>query len=1046
MISDTNSPQQGTLSTKIGIGFLLVMCIFMFVIWRHQIAINQSLEDFNSLREKGEARKEAAFNIQRLVLEARQAESDFLLSHDQNQVVTIKLKVNQIQSLADKLDSDSDIINYLPIKDLMTAYLKQFQAIAQAWENKGLDHESGLQGVFRTSVHEMEDMATIIAKRKAMIGVVLEKEILMLRRHEKDYLLRGNQKYVQKVKNQVGKIRDFISNTTINPKDKEQLNSLLTNYQSNFLSLVNQNEFINNRKKELISSIVQIAPLITDILEKSDQAMNQTIADLHFRSEQHQSTMLYLSIFALLFGIITTIIVILQSSTLHKKLISSMARMMAVVDNAVDGIITINHKGIIESVNPAVEDIFGYTSEELIGQNISILTPSPHREVHDSYINNFLETGERKIIGSIREVEGVCKDGGRFPIDLAVSAFKIDGQTFFTGILHDITERKQAKDALDNAYKDLEQRVVDRTKELEKTNVNLQQEIEERARAEESLKLAAKVFEKASEAILITDNDGKIITVNQAFVSITGFQREEVIGHNPKIGKSGRHDKDFYKAMWAEITNNGSWSGEIWDRRKTGEVYPKWLTINAVHTHNGDISHFVGIFSDISHIKATEERLEQLAFYDPLTNLPNRMLFKDRLLHEFELAKRNHKKVGVFFIDLDRFKHVNDTLGHAAGDTLLEIVAQRLTDCVRSSDTVARLGGDEFTVILSNLDSAHEASSIAGNIIESLMSPVPIKEHTAHIGASIGISIYPDDGEDYATITKYADVAMYHAKDSGRGNFKFFKTDMNENSVKRSELERNMRSGIENSEFILYYQPKLCIATGQVTGMEALVRWVRPDGSMVSPADFIPLAEDTGLIIPMGKEILNNACKFNTYLVKEHNLHIRVAVNLSPRQFQQNDLHEMVEQALKETELDPSLLELEVTESMMMEDENTAIATLKKLNNIGVSIAMDDFGTGYSSLSFLKHFPIHTLKVDQSFVRDLTVDSDDAAIVLAVVSMAKSLRLHVIAEGVETIDQLNFLKDISSDEIQGYYFSKPLPEDHFIQFVKKNTESNQWKT
>ena len=719
-----------------------------------------------------------------------------------------------------------------------------------------------------------------------------------------------------------------------------------------------------------------------------------------------------------------------------KNLTNSEAKNRAIFASAVDGILTIDEQGTILLANDALENIFGYAPGELIGRNVSVLMPSPHREEHDGHLERYRQTGIKKIIGSIREVEGICKDGGRFPLELSVSAFEMEGKSYFTGILHDITERKIAKEALHSAYNELERRVQERTRELQNVNEQLVDEIRERNQAESGLRLAAKVFETASEAIVITDVSGTIIDVNQAFTNITLFTREEAIGSNPSIGKSGRHDDAFYQEMWHTITTTGSWYGEIWDRRKNGEIYPKWLTINAVKDTSGAVSHFVGIFTDISHLKATEERLEQLAFYDPLTSLPNRMLFKDRLTQEFEAARRHDKRVAAFFIDLDRFKHVNDTLGHAAGDQLLIEIANRIRSCVRTSDTVARLGGDEFTVILPDIDTGQDAAPIARKIIQSLQQPVLLGNNRAHVGASIGISIFPEDGEDFDAITKYADVAMYHAKESVRGNFKFFRADMNTKSTDRVLMETEMRAALESGQFIVHYQPKVTIKTGRIEGMEALVRWRKPDGTIIPPGRFIPLAEETGLIVAIGEQVLRMACRQNKAWIDRGMKPLRVAVNLSPRQFQQRNLAQTVEDILIETGMPAQHLDLEVTESMMMLDGKKAINTLNRLREIGLSISMDDFGTGYSSLSYLKRFPIQTLKVDQSFVRDLTVDSDDAAIVSAIVSMAKSLKLHVVAEGVETADQLRFLRKIGCHEIQGYHISPPIPPESFERFVK----------
>ena len=503
------------------------------------------------------------------------------------------------------------------------------------------------------------------------------------------------------------------------------------------------------------------------------------------------------------------------------------------------------------------------------------------------------------------------------------------------------------------------------------------------------------------------------------------------------MGQSGRHDAEFYQRMWSAILHKGQWAGELWDRKKSGAIYPKWLTINAVKDESGKITHFVGIFSDISHTKVTEERLERLAFYDPLTQLPNRMLFKDRLTHAIDVCKRHQKQGAVFFIDLDRFKHVNDTLGHAAGDKLLVDVSRRISSCVRATDTVARLGGDEFTVILVDLDHEHNAITVANKIIDFVSEPIDIDGQQANVGASIGIAVFPDDGDSYDTITKYADVAMYQSKESGRGIYTFFEEKMNAHSAKRAMMEQNFYTALADKEFVLYYQPKITVDSGTVVGMEALVRWQRPDGTVVSPLDFIPFAEETGFIVPLGQDILKMACLYNKSLIDTGGQPLKVAVNLSGRQFLNKNLYQSIDTILQETGLSPEYLDLEVTESMMMKDEQQAIMTLKRLRDIGLSISIDDFGTGYSSLSYLKRFPINALKIDQSFVRDLTVGSEDAAIVSAIVSMAKSLNLRVIAEGVENQNQWDFLKTIICHELQGYFISRPLPEQAFTAFLNK---------
>ncbi|MEO5353397.1 MAG: EAL domain-containing protein [Magnetococcus sp. XQGC-1] len=774
--------------------------------------------------------------------------------------------------------------------------------------------------------------------------------------------------------------------------------------------------------------------------ECADLLRTELTSTLQERLEERVQTQRTVGVGAVLVWLLVCFYVI-HSYRLNRlaflRLQESEQKNQAIVESAVDGILTIDSQGIIQSANAAVENIFGYRSGELIGCNVSLLMPEPHREQHDDYLRAYLASGIKRIIGYTREVVGVCKDGGRFPLEIAVGEFHSGGRVFFTGILHDITERKKAKEALQAAYDELEQRVLLRTKELQSANAQLTESLEARKQAENGLRLAAQVFAHASEAIVITDIDGKIVDINQAYTDITGFQRQEVLGANPRLGKSGRHDAAFYQAMWLAITTQGQWSGEVWDRRKNGEVYPKWLSINAVKDETGQTTHFVGIFSDISHIKVTEERLEQLAFYDPLTRLPNRMLFKDRVERALEWSVRHRKRGAIFFIDLDRFKHVNDTLGHAAGDQLLVEVSRRLLACVRASDTVARLGGDEFTVILTDLERGDEAAQVAQKIVTSVAEPVDLDGHPANIGASIGIALFPDDGESYELITQYADLAMYHAKEAGRGTYRYFEAGMNAKSAKRAMLEVNFHAGLKNGEFLLHYQPKAEVLSGRILGMEALVRWQRPDGSLISPLDFIPLAEETGLIVALGQEILRMACRYNKSLLEAGLSSRRVAVNLSGRQFQDKALLSSIQAVLEETALSPDALELEVTESMMMKDEQQAIGILKKLRDLGLSIAMDDFGTGYSSLSYLKRFPLNSLKIDQSFVRELVVGSDDAAIVSAIVSMARSLRLRVVAEGVENQSQRDFLAEIGCDEMQGYLISRPLDGVAFARFLQE---------
>ncbi len=711
-------------------------------------------------------------------------------------------------------------------------------------------------------------------------------------------------------------------------------------------------------------------------------------------------------------------------------------RIRSVLETAPDVIISLDEQGFIKSINPAGDNLFGYYPGTLPGKHISFLIPSfGTAEKSGKWHTDLLDGGN---ISNVQiERDGVCQDAGTFPLEISMSVYSNSaGESCYTLIVKDITERKQAKMALDHAYSNLERRVRERTRELELANQKMFAEIDERIRAEQGLKLASKVFENANEGILITDATVNIIKVNRAFSDITGFTREELLGANPRVLSSGRHDQEFFREMWEEIVKHGEWSGEIWNRRKGGEIFPQLLSITTVWNQDNQLTNYVGIFSDITQLKETEERLEKMAYFDALTDLPNRVLFRDRLEHEMAQADRDDSKLAVLFIDLDRFKHVNDSLGHTAGDILLVEVSNRILSCLRKSDTVARLGGDEFAAITTDLFQGRAAAPLASKIIKTLKEKFIIQGHEVFIGGSVGISIYPNDGQDIETLTKHADIAMYRAKEDGRGVFKFFEEGENHGVEDRLVMESKLRKALDEREFLLHYQPKVNLETGKITGMESLVRWLSGDGKMVSPALFIPLAEETGTILPLGDWILYQACS-DAAAWHAAGYPLQIAVNLSTKQLQQKELVETVRDTLEETGLDPKYLELEITASMVMGNVEKSIDIMNQLKRLGVGIAVDDFGTGYSSLNYLKRFPIDTLKIDQSFVRDLDSDAGDAAIVSAIISLGQALNLKVIAEGVESLSHLTTLQQKQCQEIQGYYFSKPLPAKQFEKLLKE---------
>ena len=559
----------------------------------------------------------------------------------------------------------------------------------------------------------------------------------------------------------------------------------------------------------------------------------------------------------------------------------------------------------------------------------------------------------------------------------------------------------------------------------------------ERRRSEQHLRLITQVFENSDEGIVVADKDVRIVFVNHAFTDITGYAAEEVLGQNPRVLSSGRHGKEFFAEMWNILHTSGHWQGEIWNRRKNGKVYPEWLTITTAHNDADEVSHYIANFSDISERKAADERILYLANYDALTGLPNRTLLRDRMEHEITVAHRRHKQAGVLCLDLDNFKTINDSLGHSTGDLLLQAVAERLKECVREGDTLARLGGDDFVVVLSDFHQAGDTVQVAQKILDALSRPYNIVGHELIVTSSIGISIYPDDGKDAESLLKNADAAMYHAKQSGRNNYKFFTHDMNARVLQRLSLEGSLRRALEREEFVLHYQPQVEIGSGRIVGLEALIRWQHPDMGMVSPAQFIPVAEESGLIVPIGEWVLNEACRQNRAWQDEGLPAVPVAVNISARQLWQKGLARVIEQALRDSGLPARYLELEMTESAIMHDMEQLIEMLREFSAMGLQLSIDDFGTGYSSLNYVKRFPLDKLKIDQSFVRDLTTDPDDAAITSAIISMARSLNLKVIAEGVETVEQLRFLAAHQCDEIQGYYFSRPLPAPEAARLLRE---------
>ncbi|HUW37616.1 MAG TPA: EAL domain-containing protein [Rhodocyclaceae bacterium] len=554
-------------------------------------------------------------------------------------------------------------------------------------------------------------------------------------------------------------------------------------------------------------------------------------------------------------------------------------------------------------------------------------------------------------------------------------------------------------------------------------------DISDRIAAENQLRLAAEVFGSSHEAIVVTDRNNRILTVNRAFTEVTGFSREEVAGHDPSLLASGRHGKEFFAQMWRSLVGNGYWQGEIWDRRKNGEVYPKWLSVSAVKGKDGEIANYVAIFNDISERKAAEEKIDFLAHHDPLTRLPNRVLLRDRFEQAVTVAEREQARVALLFLDLDKFKEINDSLGHTVGDELLVQISARLQACVRASDTICRQGGDEFIILLNAVPDVGAVSRIAQAILESVSEPIELSGDRLVTSFSIGISLYPDDGRDFTTLLKMADTAMYHAKESGGNGLHFFTEEMNVNLLQRLQLQNKLRDALKNRELLLHYQPQIDLRSGAVIGFEALLRWDSPSEGLVPPARFIPIAEEGGAIVAIGEWVLNEACLQAKKWIAKGLPPFVMAVNLSALQFKRGDICATVIGALARSGLPAAYLELELTESILLQNTENVLAHIGKLKALGLKLSIDDFGTGYSSLSYLKRLRVDKLKIDQSFVRDLADDAEDAAIARAIIQLGESLQLEIVAEGVETDAQLAILRDYGCQVAQGYRFCHPLPAD-----------------
>ena len=679
---------------------------------------------------------------------------------------------------------------------------------------------------------------------------------------------------------------------------------------------------------------------------------------------------------------------------IKQNLIQAKNEWKSIIDNMVNIFIQTDKDGVILKASPSVKNILGYSQQEIIGENTSKFWV------------------DKDSLKNIKEI--LLKD--KKPLKSIVSKFRHkNGQILF--LEFNSTPRFDKNGnyiGSDNIAKDI-------TEEL---------------KSKKALEIYENVIKNTSEGVVITDKNNNIIFVNKAFCKITKYDEKDVIGKNPSILKSGVHNKKFYQNMWKSLEDTGHWKGEIWNKHKDGTIFPELLSINALKNKNEEIENYIALFTDISEIKKSEAKMRDMAMHDSLTGLPNRTMMTNMISHSIKSAKRQNELMAIMFIDLDNFKTINDNYGHKEGDNVLIETAKRLKNILREEDMVYRFGGDEFLVTLEHIKNSENIAKIAQKLNQSLQIPYQTNNYTFYISCSIGIAIYPNDALTPDELIKNADAAMYQAKNRGKNRYSFYSQELGKQIQEELYIENLLREGIKNSEFEIYYQPKIDAKTLQIVGVEALLRWNNSKKGVLTPAKFIPVAEKTGLIIPLGNWVLLEACKQIKKWQDKKSYNGNISINISGIQLDNKNLINSIKFALDKSKLSPYYLDLEVTESVLMNDVKHWSNTLDEIRDIGIDISIDDFGTGYSSLSYLRELPVDELKIDKSFIDDMPFDKDACAIVKSIISLAKSLGYKTVAEGVEKEEQQKYLLENGCDIIQGYYYSKPLSSNEMENFLK----------
>jgi diguanylate cyclase (GGDEF)-like protein/PAS domain S-box-containing protein len=712
----------------------------------------------------------------------------------------------------------------------------------------------------------------------------------------------------------------------------------------------------------------------------------------------------------------------------YKQLINTVnqdaARLHAMMDTSQDALIQMNAKGDIVGWSAQAQGVFGWTNKQAVGKELAnLIIPIPLRAAHKKGLEHFMTTGEGPILNKIIEVEALHQDGHNLPIELTISFIKLADGFEFNALVRDISQRKKAKKALVVAN----EKLAFQNKEKDKRTAQLiraNQEIDRRAN---ELALAASVFTHALEGIFITDAANRVIDVNKKFTGITGYSRDEVVDQAPHFFQTNRHPPEFYSAMWQVIRSSGQWAGEILSHRKNGEKYVASITISAVKNAVGKVSHYVALFSDITLQRDHQCQLEEMAHFDALTKLPNRALFADRLNQAMLQCQRHHNSLAVIFMDLDGFKEVNDTYGHAIGDELLIMVSHQMSDTLREVDTLARIGGDEFVAVLNDLVNAEDYKMPLKRLLLAASKPITVGDVVLKVSVSIGVAIYPQDDADADILIRHADQAMYMAKKAGKNCYHLFDSALDNAVNLKLESIINIRAALNKHEFVLYYQPKVNMSTGEVVGVEALIRWQHPVRGLVPPLDFLSLIENHAISLDIGEWVIDTALNQISQW-QSIGITLPISVNISAYQLQQTDFVQRLAILLAaHPDVSPHLLALEILETSAFSDINYIIPTMESCLELGVQFALDDFGTGYSSLTYLRRLPANLIKIDQSFIRDMLTDADDLAIVLAVVSLAKAFQLEVIAEGVETVEHGTALLQLGCKLAQGYGIARPMP-------------------